>query len=236
MKFYGQLKEFSDAVTGLETTSDFDVARLSFEGYWKDAYEKLQDEDPKLVESYRKILLQQIAERDETPSGTNNDPVLEEFIKTRLQEIEKTQLKLEISGREIVAREQVRRIMNAILSVKDFISTAVSSEPHAALAWAGILVLMNPIVRSSTQGDDAMDCFEKISKLMVVYRVVESTPIASSPRAGSDQAEPLSDLASSIKTQMITLYSQILKYHIRLSKHLNESGFLRFVEDFGWDR
>ncbi|KAJ5634313.1 hypothetical protein N7528_002155 [Penicillium herquei] len=221
----------ANTVTISDTPSDFDVVHLSFKGYWKDAYEKLQLEDPKLVESYKKTLLQQIAEGGESPSGPNDDHVLEGFIKGRLQQIEKTQLRLEISGREIVAREQVRRIMNMIVSVKDFISTAVSSEPHAALAWAGILVLMNPIVKSTTQSDDAMDCFEEISKLMVVYRVVESTPIDSSSRAGSGQAKSLSELASSIKSQMIALYSRILKYQIRLSRHLNKSGFLRFVED-----
>ncbi|KAJ5727438.1 hypothetical protein N7493_005258 [Penicillium malachiteum] len=221
----------ANTVTSLEPTSNFDTVRIFFEGYWKDAYDKLQLEDPKLVESYKKTLLQRIAEGDESPSGSNDDHILEGFTKGRLQQIEKAQVRLEISEREIIAREQVRRIMNVIISVKDFISTAVSSEPHAALAWAGILVLMNPIIKSTTRGDDAMDYFEKISKLMVMYRVVESTSIDSSPRAGPGQAKSLSDLASSIKAQMIALYCQILKYQIRLSKHLNKSGFLRCVED-----
>lgn len=32
--------------------------------------------------------------------------------------------------------------MKIIVSVKDFVSSAVSSEPHAALAWAGVCVFL----------------------------------------------------------------------------------------------
>ncbi|KAJ5364524.1 uncharacterized protein N7496_010237 [Penicillium cataractarum] len=208
-----------------------DVPPVALTGHWKDALEQVNSEHPKLVESYRKILLQQTPVGGELPSDSDYDLLLGDLIKTRFQEIEKAQLKFTIYGREIIVREQVRRTVNIILTAKDFISTAVSSEPHAALAWAGVLVLLNPVVKSTTQGDDAMEFFEKISMLMVRYRVVESTPIDLPASASPDHANSLKDLTSLINTQMIKLYAQILKYQIHLAKHFIKSGFFRFVED-----
>jgi hypothetical protein len=39
-------------------------------------------------------------------------------------------------------RDHVNRIIRVVIAAKDFVSTAVSAEPHAALAWAGVCVLL----------------------------------------------------------------------------------------------
>jgi hypothetical protein len=43
---------------------------------------------------------------------------------------------------EYVVKEQVDKILSAIIYIKDFISSAASLEPHAALAWAGVSVFL----------------------------------------------------------------------------------------------
>jgi hypothetical protein len=47
-----------------------------------------------------------------------------------------------VSGKEVIVKEQVRKVVHAILSAKDYVGSAVIPEPHAALAWAGVLVIL----------------------------------------------------------------------------------------------
>ncbi len=51
-------------------------------------------------------------------------------------------MKIKVGERELVVKHQVRKIVHIVLSVKDFIGSAVSADPHAALAWAGVLVIL----------------------------------------------------------------------------------------------
>jgi hypothetical protein len=67
---------------------------------------------------------------------------LQEPVGRKLKEVQKSRLKITVSGKEIVVKEQVGKVVHIILSIKDFIGSAVSTEPHAALAWAGVLVVL----------------------------------------------------------------------------------------------
>jgi hypothetical protein len=67
---------------------------------------------------------------------------LQKLINQKLGDIENTRLKIIVGGKEVVVKEQVGKVVHTILSVMDFIRVAVSVEPHAALAWAGVLVIL----------------------------------------------------------------------------------------------
>jgi N-terminal domain of NWD NACHT-NTPase len=67
---------------------------------------------------------------------------LQKLVDQKLQDMQNSRLKITVGGKEVVVKEQVRTIVHAILSAKDFIGSAVSAEPHAALAWAGVLVVL----------------------------------------------------------------------------------------------
>lgn len=172
---------------------------------WNEAYEQLREEDEQLIVAFEKDLLAQGKER---PGRNDNHDVLDDSHETQLQhlverrlvDIQQTRMQFTVGGREIIVKEQARRVIHAVLSVKDFISLAVNSEPHAALAWAGILVLLNvscpsmffyrvesgvalvltypqPVSKAITQEEDAIDGFEQISNILVRYRLLESTHV-----------------------------------------------------------
>ena len=67
---------------------------------------------------------------------------LQGLVDRKLQDVQKAQLKITVGGKEVIVKEQVRKVVHAILSAKDFIGSAVIAEPHAALAWAGVLVIL----------------------------------------------------------------------------------------------
>lgn len=67
---------------------------------------------------------------------------LQKLVDRKLQAMQNSQLKITVGGKEVVVKDQVGKIVRTILSAKDFIGSAVSAEPHAALAWAGVLVVL----------------------------------------------------------------------------------------------
>ncbi|KAJ6008151.1 hypothetical protein N7540_012127 [Penicillium herquei] len=215
-------------ITTRSSPADVDPPFLSLSGFWKEAYEKLEAEHPKIVQAYEKGVMQFSVSSDGSSQNLTSAMPLEDVVKRRLREIKDTRLKFVISGREVVVREQVSRAIHILISAKDLISTAISSDPHASLAWAGVLVLLDPIAKSTTQDDEAMDGLEKISHLMIRYRILESTPVTV---LTGKSATPLEELEASIKSQIIHLYTEILKYQMQLASHLSKSGLFRFVED-----
>lgn len=149
---------------------------------WDAAYEKVRKADPKLTESYEKLLLESCSiEKDEHPEKDRAyQEQLESLVHDRLQELEKKKLYVTIGTRKIYPKKVVHDAVRGIIAVKDVISSVVSSEPHAAVAWAGVLVLlpvfysicycgrprltlnMNPV----TQEEDASRGLEVISDLL----------------------------------------------------------------------
>ena len=48
----------------------------------------------------------------------------------------------QLGAKEIVVKDAIKKPINGITAAKDFITQAVSHEPHAALAWAGVSCLL----------------------------------------------------------------------------------------------
>jgi hypothetical protein len=108
---------------------------------WDEAYKKLEREQPKLFERYKHCI---VASGDEsaTPLSLNLDNIDSEHrelylanqIEKRLQTIQKQEWS--------AAGDIYKKIVKTLLFAKDFVGQAVSNEPHAALAWAGVSMLL----------------------------------------------------------------------------------------------
>ncbi len=108
---------------------------------WDEACKKLGREQPKLFERYKRCIVASGNESD-TPLSLNLDNVdsdhRERYLANR---IEKRLETIQKQGWSI-AGDIYRKIVKTILFAKDFVGQAVSNEPHAALAWAGVSMLM----------------------------------------------------------------------------------------------
>ena len=75
---------------------------------------------------------------------------LQELVTLKLDHIRETRLRIPVYARvdgefvvkKVAVRDQVCNIIRGIQSVSGFISTALSPMPPAALAWAGVLVIL----------------------------------------------------------------------------------------------
>ncbi|KAJ5738150.1 hypothetical protein N7493_001305 [Penicillium malachiteum] len=158
---------------------------------------------------------------------------LKAIIEIRLEEIQTSRVKISIAGREVDLKKSVRRSIETVLSVKDLVTTAVSSEFHASLAWVGVLIFLNPIPKAVKQSDDATEGFAKISDLLAQYKVIEGFQIDDdlSEDFVLTAAEAKKKPRVSLRENVVKLYAAILDYHIRLAKHFSRSGFFRALED-----
>ncbi|KAL4907027.1 hypothetical protein BDW74DRAFT_176626 [Aspergillus multicolor] len=210
----------------------YEQQTLALQDLWSEAYAQLEQEEPDLIATYEANLInsQQTEPKSVADDATERQTSLQTLVQRRLDDIENSRLTISVGKRKIAVKDEAKRIVQAILSAKEMISFAVSMEPHASLAWAGVLVFLNPVANAFTQDDDAAEGFEYISHLMIRFRVIESTHIEITSRntAGS---QPLNDLGAGLRARIVKLYAQVLRYQMRLAKHYAHSTFFRSMRD-----
>ncbi|KKZ62642.1 hypothetical protein EMCG_03052 [[Emmonsia] crescens] len=208
---------------------------LKLNNLWDEAYSELRKEDSKLVDAYERGLFAIEDLRQKAPEGEDREIQLQKLLDSKLQDIENSQMKISIHGKEVVIKDQVRKVVQSILSVKNYIGTVASTEPHAALAWTGVLIILPVIANPITQDDDAMEGLEYISELLVRCKVTEDTyrENLACTLAASYSSVPahLVELNASFRAKAVSIYSQILKYQISLSQQYSRSGLFRFLRD-----
>ena len=78
-----------------------------------------------------------------TPANPSLNPELIEIIvRRKLQDREESKWVVHLGTKSYKVRERGEKIIKFILWSKDFISTALSTQPYAALAWSGISILL----------------------------------------------------------------------------------------------
>lgn len=108
---------------------------------WDEAYTKLRLENPNLFKKYTRCIMN--IEDSQQPELTHDIDHLESdererylatLIEKRLQTIHKEKWP--------TATKVYKKTVNTVLFAKDFITQVASNEPHAALAWAGVSLLL----------------------------------------------------------------------------------------------
>ena len=111
---------------------------------WDEAYEVLRGTNSKLLEQYEETIMR------ETQGNAHLAPVgslarqeqLSAVVTRRLDSIEKDQKSFIVAGKRVVLQEQFNKFVRIVMFARNSVSQAVSAEPHAALAWAGVCVLL----------------------------------------------------------------------------------------------
>ncbi|XDG06280.1 hypothetical protein ABKA04_005895 [Annulohypoxylon sp. FPYF3050] len=141
---------------------------------WTAAYEKIK-EHPK-VKAYERLLQEQenLKRTDNTESQLLNwQEQVQTDARKRLEACHKNMLSFSVGSNKIAVRDQVRKVIGFIVSAKDLVASAISSEPHAALAWAGVMFIF-PLLNEMLQKDvDALNGFDDITTILVRCKVIE---------------------------------------------------------------
>ena len=78
--------------------------------------------------------------------------LIDTVIKKKLEDREKKKLVIHLREKPIKVREPGEKVIRFILWSNNFISTALSAQPYAALAWSGVSILL-PVSCAMIQGN-----------------------------------------------------------------------------------
>ncbi|KAF6833672.1 Vegetative incompatibility protein HET-E-1-like protein 7 [Colletotrichum plurivorum] len=148
---------------------------------------------------------------------------VQEHAKKNLDKLSNSRLSFTITGKTIVVREVVRKVIKAVTTFKDVVSAAISGEPHAALAWAGVMVIL-------PQDEDAANGLEKIVYLLLRYRQLQDEVLVPKFQDPS-QSESARQLLVDIRSKVINVYVQVYVYEIRLVMQCTKSKARRIVRN-----
>ncbi|KAK6954032.1 hypothetical protein Daesc_003994 [Daldinia eschscholtzii] len=114
---------------------------------WAAAYKMLEKDDPELLDAYQRVLLSKEHSNCNQPQTDGGDwqTQIQRLACERLEANQKERLSFQLREKNVVFREQLERVLVFIVSIKDVVGAAISSEPHAALGWAGAMFVF-PII------------------------------------------------------------------------------------------
>ncbi len=125
------------------------------EDLWKHAYMALEARNQDLVTEYERSLAA-LSDSQTDCAQTPLPELINSVVQKRLQAREEKQLVIHLGQKPIKVREQGERVIKFILWSNNFISTAVSAQPYAALAWSGVSILLP--VSCATIKSDTVGC------------------------------------------------------------------------------
>ncbi|RFU28422.1 hypothetical protein B7463_g7900, partial [Scytalidium lignicola] len=175
----------------------------AYKNYLEDHHDPGQDTDEKLHE---------VSEGDD---GAKQLERIQKIAQSKLDSLEQTKLAFSVGKRKIVVREQLRKVISVVLVSKDIISTAISTEPCASLAWGGIVAVLPLLDSIFQQDEDAVDGFEKIAFLLIRYKLMEDEFLLLESN-NSKLPDGYQNLVSSITPKIINIYFQVYRYQIRI--------------------
>ncbi|KAJ5903859.1 hypothetical protein N7504_006242 [Penicillium tannophilum] len=206
---------------------------------WDEAYAILSVEDPGLIEKYENILLNQVKGNGDSsqnhlaPIGSyEREEQLRQIAKSKVEEVNLAQWQVNIGSHSVDLRGQFNKAVKIVVAAKDFVSSAVSAEPHAALAWAGICLFLPLLLNPSEQKSAAHDGLEAVPfcvhRLRVMERLVR--PGNSGLTRSSYQPDSL-ELVKDFEVTVVELYKTILEFQIRLVRQHSDNWAKRYGRD-----
>ena len=131
-----------------------------------------------------------------------------DLIAKKLKIIEDTRWRLQLGQQTVELKAQVNKIVKTVIWAQGFVSSAVSADPHSALAWAGVSLLLPLLLNSTSQNKALVDGLDYISTLIARFTVIERTyQQYKSTRSTSSESNDMTDLDRSFELQVTELYS-----------------------------
>ena len=108
---------------------------------WERAYESLKLRNPSLVKVYEQHLAAFIGLPGDCSQIDRSH--IQAVINKRLKTREESQLIVRLGSHSASVREMGENVVTFILWSKDVVSSALSAQPYAALAWSGVSLLLS---------------------------------------------------------------------------------------------
>ncbi|KAM0796200.1 hypothetical protein BDR22DRAFT_868460 [Usnea florida] len=213
-------------------TKSQDSMHIHADDLWGEALGQVSVEDKELVQAYNEILNQAAG-----VTGNDTQAIAQEVVRLKMTQVLNRQWRLRWRDTTFEVSKVFDSIARLVIMFKDVGSAATSADPvHAALPWAGILLLLIPIANHHQQHRDMLQGLEKITELVALYRFIVyykfNGKAALFPRRNAhDYRGHNPDLATKYGSEIRQLYVKILKYQMKAACHLNRSRLSTFVRN-----
>ncbi|PKK46896.1 hypothetical protein CI102_10648 [Trichoderma harzianum] len=199
-------------------------ADATIQELWNVAYENLREEDGALINNYESKLQGNLIAGLSLMAGPNASlrDRMQTILDHKMNEVNRDIWKLRFMSSEIEARALVQPVLDVVNFVNEYIAGAVSANPCASIAWAGISLLLPGLAF--------------ISSLISQSRMREELYIRRY-ESRADQLFPQSH--REYKINLERLYRQILKFQATAYCYLTNNTLSRLQSDIihwnDWD-
>ncbi|KAF5497212.1 Vegetative incompatibility protein HET-E-1 [Colletotrichum siamense] len=179
---------------------------------WNDAYDEAKKDEPKIFEQYEQILSVHLRETSNRTSDAENgtNAIKQDTLGRQLQMTKLVEMGLEKTEKSAMAKGKIKEGMQPVLNIKEFVATAVKSEPTAAIAWVGVMTCMdiitNPVTEPGVNRDGVKFVLERsrwhweLTQLLLDIRKTDTS---------------LTELQTQLKAHIARLYKKLLLYQIQ---------------------
>ncbi|KAJ5979350.1 hypothetical protein N7501_002692 [Penicillium viridicatum] len=198
---------------------------------WDEAYIILSREDPKLKQRYEEIVLTQDEINGEpsqnrlAPAGSyQREQQLRQIAKSKVEEVDLAKWQPKIGSHSVDVGGGFDKAVKIGVAAKEFVSSAVSSEPHAALVWAGVCIFLPDL--AAHEGLEAAPF--AVRRLRAMERLIR--PGKSGLTRSSYHPDSL-ELVKDFEDAAVDLYKTILEFQIRLARQYSDNWAKRYGRD-----
>ncbi|TGO54842.1 hypothetical protein BCON_0101g00140 [Botryotinia convoluta] len=159
-------------IAGFLKTTVKDLQLSNENDLWFQASKKFKADDPKLYQQYSLIIRREADKSDEHHPNESAKSLLNA---AKLLKVYQTSLEtLNTPGGR--ADKVLEKTVEIVELAKDFVGSVVSAEPHRAVAWAGVCLLL-PLLLNPSQQDEA--CRKGLEELPFLIHKSELLKVSS---------------------------------------------------------
>ncbi|TGO44385.1 hypothetical protein BOTNAR_0837g00020 [Botryotinia narcissicola] len=197
-------------------------ASKSGKTFWSRAYASLSESSPGLLKTYEKLLLNTNINNPDTQELSKQEQMAA-TVQNRVEMMESKQWTIELSGKSLKVKDQVKGIMEAFQKVKGLGTALASIDPIIfGLPWAGVSLLLTLVLSDSKQNETLLDGLETIADIIARYAVIESDHLNTAITG---------DLGIQLESRVVKIYACILKYQAKAACYLSKSTPKKFMRN-----
>lgn len=195
---------------------------------WGRAYEEIKARKPNLLNAYEVIIKDELSDVARPMPSSQQ---MSHLIRKKLQEIDDRKWKIELGRHTLVVQEQVNRIASAVAFANNFITSALSGDPHAALAWAGVSIFLPLLLNPKLQDDALREGLDSIASILCEFTVTERIYLECQSSNAIDCSPDSVALQKEFEKAITALLTTIIEFQARAACQASKNTILRTIED-----
>ncbi|RYP74644.1 hypothetical protein DL771_002910 [Monosporascus sp. 5C6A] len=178
-----------------------DAANPGFPGrLWTDAYDAIEEDDPRLVDEYKKVLHRELGGESSAADIREREHDHTDAELSRTQMVRLVEDGLKKTEKEASAKYKIQEGMRVVSSVKELVGTALKHAPEAAAAWGGVCLLLQASANRDGMAYviSRMDWYWNLSGLLL-----------------EENQERAAGLRGELEKHIVDLYKEFLSYQMK---------------------